>query len=143
MASRSRDEVEPPEPDFERLPLGWYRGRGGDQRATGPAGAWMERGPGRYMRWPVEGPARGHAPRNYRRSDEHVREEVCEALAAHGDLDVSDVEVEVDGGDVILRGTVRSRWAKFYAEDLAAGILGVRDVVNELRIAPRGTPTSA
>jgi osmotically-inducible protein OsmY len=92
--------------------------------------------------WPVEGDARGYAPRNYRKSDERIREEVCEALAAHGDLDVSDVEVDVKDGEVILQGTVRSRWAKFYAEDLAAGIFGAHDVVNELRIARRGAPTS-
>lgn len=75
-------------------------------------------------------------------------EDVCELLTDHGDLDASDIEVFVDQGDVILRGTVRSRWAKYYAEDLAMAVNGVNDVVNELKIArnPDGTelggPTS-
>jgi osmotically-inducible protein OsmY len=80
-------------------------------------------------------------PKNYRRSDERVLEDVCDALADHGDFDASDVEVHVEDGTVILRGTVRSRWAKWYAFDVAAGIRGVEDVVNELRIAR--TPSGA
>jgi osmotically-inducible protein OsmY len=50
--------------------------------------------------------------------------------------------VEVEEGVVILRGIVRSRWAKFYAQDLATGTPGVVEVVNELRISRRGAPTS-
>jgi hypothetical protein len=153
MPSRGKDA---PEPDLEKLPLGHYRGRGNDQRATGPSGEFMTPGPSRYMAppepgdqerptigpWPVPGDARGYTPRTFERSDERIQGEVKEALGAHPDLDAGDIEVQVDGGVVILRGTARSRWAKFYAEDLAAGIEGVREVVNELEIAPRGAPTT-
>jgi osmotically-inducible protein OsmY len=79
--------------------------------------------------------ASGNGPKGYQRSDARLFEEVCEVLADHGDIDASEIEVTIDDGDVILRGTVRSRWARFYAEDLAAGVPGVRDVVNELRVA--------
>jgi osmotically-inducible protein OsmY len=74
-------------------------------------------------------------PKNYVRPDHRIFEEVCELLTDHGDIDASDIEVIVDDGDVILRGTVRSRWARFYTEDLVMLVGGVRDVVNELEIA--------
>jgi osmotically-inducible protein OsmY len=74
-------------------------------------------------------------PKGYRRSDARILDDVCELLSDHGDLDASDIEVVVDDGDVILRGTVESRWAKFDAEHVAGAVRGVRDVVNELRVA--------
>ena len=83
---------------------------------------------------PIGGEFAGRAPKGYRRKDEQIREDVCELLAGHGDLDASEIEVEVTDGDVFLRGSVRSRWAKLYAEDLAASARGVRDVMNHLRI---------
>jgi hypothetical protein len=120
--------------DHEHWPMGHYRGRGNRQDHTGPNGPWLEGGPARYMTPPQPRPFR-NPPKNYIRSDQRIFEEVCEMLAGHGDLDASDIEVIVDDRDVILRGTVRSRWAKWYAEDLAAAVGGVRDVMNELRIA--------
>lgn len=119
------------EHDHEHFPVGFYRGRGRRQDHTGPSGPWLERAASGYLRAPE---ARPTGPKGYRRSDERIFEEVCAALEDHGDIDASDIEVTVDESDVILRGTVRSRWSKYYAEDLAAGIPGVRDVVNELRI---------
>lgn len=126
-------------PDADGWPVGHYRGRGGDQSATGPRGPYLS---------DTARPYAGRGPKGWKRSDAIIREDVCEMLADHGDVDPSDVEVEVSDGDVILRGTVRSRWAKWYVEDLALAVHGVRDVVNELRIArgpsgeERGGPTS-
>ncbi len=101
-----------------------------DRTGRGSRGPW---------RRTCASPARG--PKNYVRPDARIFEDVCEMLTDHGDLDASEIEVTVDDGDVILRGTVRSRWAKYYAEDLAMAAGGVRDVVNELRIArnPNGS----
>lgn len=48
-------------------------------------------------------------------------------------LDASDIEVIVDGSEVTLNGTVRSRDDKRRAEDLAE-VRGVTDVHNNLRI---------
>lgn len=121
---------EGPQHDHEHWPAGHYRGRGNRQDHTGPNGPWLEGVGAEHMRSP-----RARMPKGYRRSDERIFEEVCEVLSDHGDIDASDIEVTVDDGDVILRGTARSRWARYYAEDLAAGVRGVRDVVNELRIA--------
>jgi osmotically-inducible protein OsmY len=81
------------------------------------------------------GPYYGIGPRGYRRSDERICEEVCERLTRHGAVDASDIEVEVQDGEVILRGTVGDRRSKRMAEDLAESTSGVRDVHNELRLS--------
>jgi BON domain len=125
-------------PDYEGWSPGHYRGRGNRQDGTGPSGPWLDGRAGQRMTLPhARHETVVNRPKNYRRSDVAILEEVFEVLSDHGDLDVSDIEVFMDDGDVILRGTVRSRWAKFYAEDLAAGVRGVRDVVSELRILRR------
>ncbi|WP_063580840.1 BON domain-containing protein [Achromobacter ruhlandii] len=73
-------------------------------------------------------------PKGYVRSDERVREIVCEYLA-HSGLDVSDVSVDVADGCVTLTGTVADRRAKHRIEDCADSCAGVRDVDNRIRIA--------
>lgn len=52
-------------------------------------------------------------------------------------LDARDIEVIVDGSEVILNGTVRSREEKRLAEDLA-DVRGVTHIQNNLRIGRRG-----
>lgn len=83
---------------------------------------------------PARGLHTGKGPRGYRRSDSRIYEEVCEALERHGDLDASDIEVTVEGGEVMLSGSVSDKTARRLAEDLAAGCAGVRDVHNRLRV---------
>ena len=78
---------------------------------------------------------RGRGPRNYRRSDDRVREEVCEALTDDWSVDATDVNVEVKDGEVTLTGTVPSREQKRRARECAERIAGVRDVFNQLRAA--------
>jgi hypothetical protein len=80
----------------------------------------------------------GVGPKGYKRSDERIREDVCEALADHPDVDASEIEVRVRDGEVILTGTVESRWMKRQAEDAVEFVPGVRDVRVELTI-PRNT----
>lgn len=79
-------------------------------------------------------------PRGYTRSDVRIHEDVCEAMLENPDLDASDMEVTVEQGLVYLRGTAASRAEKRLAEDLAASTRGVKDVHNELRIQPPGSP---
>ena len=55
------------------------------------------------------GPHYGKGPKGYKRSDERIREEVCEAMSREGYIDASDVEVTVEGGVVRLAGLVDSR----------------------------------
>lgn len=88
-----------------------------------------------YTELDRSGPYRGIGPRGYRRSDDRLCEEVCERLSRHGEIDASDIEVEVQDGEVILRGTVGDRRSKRLAEDLAESTSGVWDVHNELRIS--------
>jgi hypothetical protein len=124
-----------PEPDHEHWPVGHYRGRGNRQDHTGPNGPWLEGAGSQYLRPPrARDEHLVRRPRTYRRSDTRIYEDVCDLLTEHGDIDASNIEVSVDDGDVILRGTVRSRWARYYTEDLVMAVRGVRDVVNELRI---------
>ncbi|MFN2386366.1 MAG: BON domain-containing protein [Thermoanaerobaculia bacterium] len=85
----------------------------------------------------------GRGPRNYRRSDERIREDVCERLEEAGHVDASDIEVRVENGEVTLEGTVKSRREKRLAEDLAAEVRGVRDVQNALRVAAQAATREA
>lgn len=76
----------------------------------------------------------GRGPRNYRRSGERIREDVCDALCQDPELDASDIEVSVEDGEVTLSGSVRSRAQKRHAEDLAERCAGVEDVHNRLKV---------
>lgn len=92
------------------------------------------------------GPHRGKGPNGYQRSDERIRELVCESLTEDDQIDASHVEVSVSHGEVTLSGTVEDRRAKREAEDCACSVLGVRDVQNLLRVDDgmlRGNPAGA
>lgn len=91
--------------------------------------------PASYGWEPEAADFRGRGPRGFQRSDEQLRDAVCERMTEHPRLDASDVEVHVAGGTVTLQGTVTSRFAKRLAEEIADSVVGVRDVRNELRIA--------
>jgi len=89
----------------------------------------------------------GRGPRGYRRSDERIREDVCEHLTDNAWLDASEVEVNVAAGEVFLSGTVDSRYAKRLAESIAESVSGVTNVQNNLRVqhyeaAEFGAPTA-
>jgi osmotically-inducible protein OsmY len=77
----------------------------------------------------------GRGPKGYRRSDERIREDVCDRLADDPRIDASDVEVTVNQGEVILSGTIHSRQEKRTSEDLIETISGVRDIQNNLRVS--------
>lgn len=84
----------------------------------------------------------GHGPKGYRRSDERIKEDVCEALSSAPNVDASEIEVRVDDGEVILSGTVQARSMKRRAEEAVEHCFGVRDVNNQLRIL-EGQPRSS
>lgn len=85
--------------------------------------------------WDLEGPHRGRGPRGYQRSNERIHEEVCDRLAAHGQVDASNIEVKVENGEVTLTGTVSDRRTKRLAETVAESVRGVVDVHNQLRLS--------
>jgi len=81
----------------------------------------------------------GRGPKGYVRRDERIWEEVNERLEEDGEIDATDVLVQVDNGEVTLEGAVDDRRAKRLAEDLAESVRGVRAVHNRLRVEPRET----
>lgn len=94
-------------------------------------------GSGEYASHHDEGSSHWHgrtSMRGYQRSDDRIREEVCDRLNDHPAIDTSDLEIAVSDGEVTLTGTVDDRWEKRMAEDLAEQVPGVRDVQNHLRI---------
>jgi hypothetical protein len=111
---RETGERQPGREDRERTGTGAY----------GPPEAWSY-GPS---------PMAGRGPRGYRRSDARIREDLCERLTEHGWIDATDVTADVNEGEVVLTGFVRTRREKRAAEDLAEGVPGVRDVQNRLRV---------
>ena len=88
--------------------------------------------------WYVPGPFSGVGPKGYEQNDEQIMEEACQRLSQHGQLDASDIEVDVQNGEVILSGTVNDRQAKRRAETTVESVPGVWDVRNNLSI--RGRP---
>ena len=80
----------------------------------------------------------GRGPKGYQRSDERLRDEVSDRLMADDRIDASDIEVQVQDGEVTLTGTVNDRVSKRRAEDCAEMVMGVRDVMNQLRVQSRG-----
>jgi hypothetical protein len=85
--------------------------------------------------WLIPGPYTGRGPRGYRRSDERIMEDVCDRLTQHGQLDASGIAVDVNDGEVALKGSVNSRRAKRMAEAVAESVNGVWDVNNQLRVS--------
>jgi osmotically-inducible protein OsmY len=78
----------------------------------------------------------GRGPRGYQRGDERIREDVCDRLTDDPRIDASDIEIQVNGGEVTLGGSVRSRDEKRFTEDLVERVSGVRDVNNHLKVRP-------
>lgn len=76
----------------------------------------------------------GKGPKNWKRRDERIKEDVCERLWLDSQIDASAIEVDVQEGHVYLRGLVDSRDTKRAAEYRIENISGVEDVRNELRI---------
>jgi osmotically-inducible protein OsmY len=123
-----------------------FAGAGGREWLGGgyEPGSWTD--PERYggsrsftrSRGAAGGPHAGRGPRGYQRSDERIREDICERMCENGALDASDIEVRVSNAEVTLMGTVRDRDDKRLAEDLADQVSGVRDVHNEIRVSQQG-----
>jgi hypothetical protein len=77
----------------------------------------------------------GRGPKGWQRSDERVRDDINERLTDHPELDATEIQVQVNQGEVTLSGTVDERRAKRLAEDIAESVSGVKDVHNQLRVA--------
>jgi BON domain len=78
----------------------------------------------------------GRPPKGYTRSDDRIREDICDRLMMSW-MNAENVEVRVLAGEVTLQGTVKSRDEKRAIEALAESVLGVKDITNALRIERR------
>jgi hypothetical protein len=76
----------------------------------------------------------GRGPKNYTRTDERIREDVCDRLSWHDEVDATDISVSVANGEVTLDGTVDTRHMKRLAEDISEQVPGVVDVHNGIRV---------
>jgi hypothetical protein len=102
------------ESDYDRSPY-WMAGNGT---------------PGRYS---------GVGPRGYRRSDERMIEDINDRLTWNGQIDATNIEVDVKDGIATLSGSVNSRQDKRMAEYIAENVSGVTDVQNNLKINTKQT----
>jgi hypothetical protein len=80
-------------------------------------------------------------PKSYRRSDQRILEDVNDRLWDQWDIDASDIEIEVNHGEVYLNGLVDTRWAKRYTETVVDHVAGVKDVHNSLQVKGRSAPS--
>jgi hypothetical protein len=80
---------------------------------------------------------RGKGPQGYTRSDDRIRENVCEALSDDDNIDATNIEVVVRNGEVVLSGTVDDRSMKRMAEDVVERIAGIKDVQNQIKVRER------
>jgi hypothetical protein len=81
-----------------------------------------------------EGRHKGKGPRNYRRSDSRIREDINDRLTDDPMVDASEIDVAVQNCEVTLTGTVDDREAKRRAEDIAESVSGVAHVENRIKV---------
>jgi osmotically-inducible protein OsmY len=117
-----------------------------DLYGEGPGGAWTQGGPeadqARYQAAGAAGTPRHQkhlrqyppGPKGYQRTDQRMREDICDQLMRTGHIDSSDVTVEVSGAKVRLDGSVPARWMKHAIEDVADGCPGVQDIENRISV---------
>ena len=70
-----------------------------------------------------------------RRPDAQLAQELQEILTKDPELDSTEIEVEVEGGAVTLRGVVDSSDARLLAEEMVESVTGVREVHNNLKVS--------
>jgi osmotically-inducible protein OsmY len=75
-------------------------------------------------------------PSNMKRQDKDIKEDVKNALLLNPDLNVSEISVSSNDGEVTLEGNVDMLWKKFEAEDSTYDVSGVWNVINRITIVP-------
>lgn len=108
---------------------GGYQG-GGQQGVGALQGGWNQQSAGQGIGQSF----RGKGPSGYVRSDERIKEIVCEVLTDHDQIDATNIEINVKNGEITLSGTVDDRRQKRLAEDAIENLPFVKDVTNQLRV---------
>ncbi len=124
-----RDRFAPPayDPGYGRS----EHERGFLDRAADEVSSWFGDEDAEHRR---EQDHRGRGPKNYRRSDSRIEEDVNDNLTDHPRVDATEITVTVQDREVTLDGTVDTRAAKRAAEDCADHVSGVQHVQNNLRV---------
>jgi osmotically-inducible protein OsmY len=104
----------------------WQGGRASPAATNWSGSEWQ---PG-----PMTQSFRGRGPKGYERSDDRLRELICEALTDDDQIDASDISVEVKSSQVKLTGTVSDRQKKYMVEEMIEDMSGVKEVDNQLRV---------
>jgi osmotically-inducible protein OsmY len=78
---------------------------------------------------------RGKGPKDYKRSDERIKEDISDRLTDDDDIDASEINVSVKDCEVTLSGAVDNKDAKRRAEDIAESVSGVREVQNQIHVS--------
>ncbi len=123
---------------------GAYGQRGYGRGVSGQGGNFGQGGLGGAAQYGIDGgygqqsQHAGRGPKGYTRSDDRIREDVNDRLTEDHDVDASDIEVQVQNGEVTLTGTVAQRSDKRRAEDVAEMVSGVKHVQNNLRVKLSG-----
>ena len=87
---------------------------------------------------------RGKGPKAYQRSDLRTTEDINDLLTEDPYVDSSEIEVQVEKGEVTLTGTVEHKNMKRRVEDVVERVSGVKHVENRLRTrAPGGRQISS
>jgi hypothetical protein len=116
---------------------GGQRGYGNTQRDPGPRGPAY----GQYDSYGQRGVHRGKGPKGYQRTDERLRELICERLSEDPEIDPGDVSITVASSRVTLEGSVDSRRTKNAIEDIVEQF-DVSDVQNNLRVSREAVSSS-
>ena len=88
----------------------------------------------------AQGNHAGRGPKGYQRSDERLKEDICDRLTDDPFVDASEIEVAVSSGEVTFSGSVRDRAMKRAAEDCIECVSGVSQLHNQLRVERRDEP---
>lgn len=114
----------------------WAPETSGDYQSYGRAPYGAQSGYGRSYgdTEPNRQSFRGRGPKGYVRTDDRIREMVCERLTDDPWIDASEVDVDVTQGVVKLTGAAPNRSTKYAIEDLVERCSGVKDVDNQLRV---------
>ena len=120
---------------LERRYFGKPRDRGAPRRRREPRLGWtLAPGVNRGDTALGPGPHAGRGPRDYRRTDPRIQDDICQWMSDDPRLDARTIEVQVADADVVLTGIVDSRQARRLAEDIAQAVPGVKDVFNRLKV---------
>lgn len=84
------------------------------------------------------GPYAGRAPKGYERSDERIREDICDELTRRPDIDPGRLTVSVADGEVTLEGAVENLGSRRLADEIASHCIGVTQVHNKLKVEKAG-----